>query len=63
MFLGGMFRGAANQTTGAQQRAAEDYVSVINCICFFYLDSHMIYLGNKSLILCIYAFNWESNFN
>ena len=29
MFLGGMFRGAASQTTGAQQRAAEDYVSVI----------------------------------
>ena len=24
-----MFRGAARQTTGAQQRAAEDYVSVV----------------------------------
>jgi len=28
MFFRGMFRGAASHTTGAQQRAAEDYVSV-----------------------------------
>jgi len=27
MFLGGMFREAARQSPGAQQRAAEDYVS------------------------------------
>ena len=45
MFLGGMFRGAARQGTGAQQRAAEDYVSAYvpsSMHCFFNWSQKLI---------------------